>query len=179
MKNCSGCNSAFDIGGVSAEQSGRALEFFAAAIGEASKGTGEATEIFRAMGINVRNADGSLKTTRELFDQVADAIKGADEKQAAFAAKRLFGRSGLALVNALMGGSEGFKELGEEADRYRQISEKEARRSEEFIDSMTRLKEAVSGVGNALGAELLPALIPPSTGCASGPSRTGRRLSSA
>ena len=75
-------------------------------------------------------------------------------------AQRLFGRSGMPLINALVRGAAGFRELGDEADRYRQISEKEARRAEEFIDSMTRLKEAVSGVGNALGAEMLPALIP-------------------
>ena len=64
------------------------------------------------------------------------------------------------LVNALAGGSEGFKELGDEANRYGLISEEEARRSEEFIDAMTRLKMAIKGVGNALGADLIPKMLP-------------------
>ena len=152
---------AFDIGGVSAERSGRALEYFARSVGEAHKGTGEAAEIFTAMGISLKNEDGTLKTTRELLDEVADAMsRQEDPAKKAFAAQRLFGRSGMALVNALSQGATGLRTLGDEANRYGLISEKEARRAEDFIDAMTRLKASVSGVGNALGAELLPALIP-------------------
>ena len=152
---------AFDIGGVSIEKTDKSLEFFAKAIGEAHKGTGEAVEIFDAMGISLQNQDGSLKTTRELLDEVADAMNAQeDPAKRAFAAQRLFGRSGLALVNALSEGSESIRELGSEMDALGLISEEEARRAEQYIDAQARMMAAVRGVGNAIGAELLPLLTP-------------------
>ena len=152
---------AFDIGGVSAEQSGRAIEYFARSIGEAHKGTGEAAEILRAMNIELKNTDGSLKTTRQLLDEVADGFANQDnEAKKAFAAQRLFGRSGMPLVNALSGGAAELAKLGEEAARYGLISESGGRQSEAFVDEMTRLRAAFAGIGNALAETLLPALIP-------------------
>ena len=65
---------AFDIGGASAEMTDRALQFFARSIGEAHKGTGEAVEIFEAMGITLRKQDGTVKTTAELLNEVADGF---------------------------------------------------------------------------------------------------------
>ena len=152
---------AFDIGGVSAEQSGRALEYFANVIGEAQRGTAEYADIFRDMGISLRKEDGTLKTTRELLDEVADGFaRNANAEAKATAARKLFGRGGTPLINSLNEGSKGLQELGDEAERYGLISEEEAARSEEFIDAMTRLKTAITGVGNALGADLIPKLLP-------------------
>ena len=52
---------AFDLGGISVNQSQRAMLYFTARIGEATRGTGEAAEVFKAMGITIKGVDGAIK----------------------------------------------------------------------------------------------------------------------
>ena len=152
---------AFDIGGASIEATDKGLQFFARSIGEAHKGTGEANEIFEAMGITLKKEDGTLKTTRELLDEVADAMQNQeDPAKKAFAAQRLFGRAGMALINTLDDGSESIQKIGSEVQAYGVITDEEARRAEEYIDAQARFKGAITGVGNAIGAFLIPELLP-------------------
>ena len=137
------------------------MSFLRSSVGEAAKGTGEAAEIFRAMGIDVRDVNGEMKPLGELLDEVADAMaQQEDPAKKAFAAQRLFGRAGTALIPTLNQGADGMREQGEAARELGLITADEAARAEKYVDEMTRLKDSVKGVGNAIGADLIPHLTP-------------------
>lgn len=51
------------------------LERFSEKIGEVSRGKGKALDVFEKLGLSVTNADGSLKSATELFDEFGDSIK--------------------------------------------------------------------------------------------------------
>ena len=151
---------AFDLGGVAVGQSQRAMLYFTARIGEASKGTGEAADMFDAMGISIKDANGTIKSSGALFNEVADAMHNNESAaQRAYAAQILFGRAGRQMVKVLGEGSEAIRRQGAELDDYRLISEAEGRAAEQYIDEQLRLKQAITGVRNAIAADLVPELI--------------------
>ena len=150
---------AFDLGGVAVGQSQRAMLYFTARIGEATRGTGEAADMFKAMGIAIKTADGEVKTSGDLFYEVADAMHQQESPaKRAYAAQILFGRAGRQMVKVLSEGSDMIKEHGDAMDQYRIISEQEGRAAEEYIDNQLRMKQAIQGVQHAIGAELIPKL---------------------
>ena len=152
---------AFDIGGVSAGQTDKALGFFAKAIGEAATGIGEAKPVFEAMGIEIFDQAGKLRPMSDLLDDVADAMaKQEDPSKKAYAATKLFGRAGMGLINTLDDGSKALREVGAEVHEYGVITDEEARLAEKYIDAQARLKGTLTGLANAIGAELIPKLTP-------------------
>ena len=152
---------AFDIGGTGAQQSGKALEYFTRSIGDAARGSGEAKQIFEAMGISIYDQQGNIKPTKDLLYGVADAMaKQPSSAKKAIAAQYLFGRSGQSLINTLSTGSKAMKDLGTEAVNLGVITAQQARDSESFIDSFVRAKQAVTGLTGAIAGELLPILTP-------------------
>ena len=150
---------AFELGGSEIGRTDRSLEYFARSVGEAAKGTGEAAEIFRAMGIDVRDTNGAMRPLGDILNDVADAMAAQeDPAKKAFAAQRMFGRSGTALIPTLNEGADGMRAQGEAATALGLVTEDEAKRAEKYVDEQTRLKDAVKGVGNAIGAFLIPGL---------------------
>ena len=57
-------------------------------------------------------------------------------------------------------GRRPLRETGAEVREYGVITDEEARRAEAYIDAQARLKGAISGLANAIGADLIPALTP-------------------
>ena len=150
---------AFDLGGIGIQQTDKALLFFTKAIGDAARGTAETKQIFDAMGISIYDVNGNIKSTRVLFDEVADAMENQPSvAKRAIAANYLFGRAGKDLTNILVLGSKRIREQGEEMNALGLITEEEAERAEDFIDAKTRLGRAIEGVVNTIGAGLLPTM---------------------
>ena len=150
---------AFDLGGVDREKAARAMLYFTARIGEATRGTGEAAEVFKVMGISIRDMNGAVRPTREIFDEVADAM-GRQEStaKAAYASQMLFGRAGRQMVKVMQQGSAGIREQGAEMDTLGLITEAEARAAEGYIDDQARMKTAFSRLTAEIGKTLLPAM---------------------
>lgn len=72
---------------------------------------------FRAMGIEVRNTDGSFISVRDLLDEVANAIQGAESQAEKLnIAQETMGATARRLVPLLDQGSEGIRKLGETAN---------------------------------------------------------------
>ena len=150
---------AFDIAGISTRETDKSLLYFTRAIGDAAKGTAETKQIFDAMGISLHRADGTLKSTSALFDEVANAMaKQESPQKRAIAAQYLFGRAGTRLNHVLHQGADEIRKTGAELDDYRLIAEEEARAAEEYIDNQLRMKQAVQGLRNAIAADLIPKL---------------------
>ena len=152
---------AFQIGGVEVSNTNRALGYFVRTIGDAARGTGEGKDTFDALGISIYDAAGKIRPTRDLLEEVADKMaQQTSEAKKAIAAQRLFGRGGLAMVNALGEGSAALRKHGDEARRLGLITEADARASEQFNDNLTRMIAAVRGVGYAIAGSLLPVFEP-------------------
>ncbi len=133
----------------------------AKAQGEALDAGSEQAKVFRALGIEVKNADGSLRDTTAVLEDFADrfrALRGSPEAVAAGMA--IFGRSFQNLIPLIKDGSQGLRDAGVEAAKYGQVISTEAgQQAEQFNDNLTRMALYVRGVGNAVAEDLLPDLI--------------------
>lgn len=77
-----------------------------------ANGTGEAKDAFKALGLEVVNSAGTLKTNDELLKEIATKFAGLEDgaDKTALAVK-LFGKSGAELVPMLNAGAAGIEEL--------------------------------------------------------------------
>jgi hypothetical protein len=130
-------------------------------IAEAASGSKQQAEAFNQLGVAFTDAQGNIRPTEDVLNDVADAFAGAEDGAGKTAlSMELFGKSGAALIPLLNGGSAGLKQMGDEADRLGvTISTSTAQAAEQFNDNLTRLQAGVGGVGNLLAAELAPELI--------------------
>ena len=152
---------AFEIGGVSVDQTDKALLYFTRSIGDAADGTGESVKIFEAMGISLRDGEGRLKSMRALLDEVSVAFQNQESvEKKGIAAQYLFGRAGQLMLNTLSEGPGVIRELGDDAERYGLISQQAAEDAEEYIDRQAELKRALGGIGTVIGEQLIPQLTP-------------------
>lgn len=131
---------------------------FSRNMADATKGIGEAREGFMALGIAVRNEDGTMKSSEEAIGEIADKFKEMEDGAAKTAlATQLFGRAGADLIPLLNAGSDGIQALQERARELGlELSTEAGRSAEEFNDRLTDLKESASGLGRGIATDLLP-----------------------
>lgn len=152
---------AAELSGVEFTQLEGALAKLAKSQDMAAQGSKEQIEVFKALGLEFQNVDGTLRKTDDVLADLADLFQnlpdGANKTAAAMA---LLGRSGAQLIPLLNGGSEGLTEMGDELERFGGVVGPEAaKQAEQFNDNLTRLKVASNGLWQALAAELLPDLV--------------------
>lgn len=130
-------------------------------IAETANGTGEAQKAFSAMGISVKNADGSLKNSSQVLNDVADRfVTYQDGANKSALAIQLFGKSGAELIPLLNQGSDGLKKMGDELQRFGGVVTADAAKNAGlFNDNMDKLGIVVSAVGKSLANSILPYLI--------------------
>jgi hypothetical protein len=146
--------------GSSAETLGGALQKMQINVGAATAGSKELKEMFKGLGINIKDASGKLKSSDALFDTFVDRIsKIKDPSLQAQAAVKIFGKSATELLPLIRGGSAGLKEMSDEARRLGLvISDDAVREGEAFGDTLDTIHAALSGVGNTIGSALVPQL---------------------
>jgi hypothetical protein len=152
---------AADLSGLSFEQLQKGLLILnrnMAGIGGESKKVAEA---FARMGIETRNADGTLKSSTQVLKEMADVFAqmpdGAEKSALAMA---VLGKSGADMIPLLNGGAAELAKLTEEADRFGIVIDTETgRKAEEFNDNLSRLQGSFAALGTRLAAELLPHLV--------------------
>lgn len=136
----------------------RVLGKQASAAAEGSKG---ALDSFKDLGItleDLKNGDGSLKTTDQLLRLVADGMGSvSDPTKKAAIASELLGRSGANLIPMLKDGSAGLDEMAASAHELGYVLNAETLKAAgEMDDASDYLNAALKGLKNTLGAELLP-----------------------
>ena len=151
-----------------AELSGVPLEKLTSSVGKLSKSmadslrsaTSEQAMAFKALGVNVKNTDGTFKKSNVVLGEIADKFRDAkDSTEKTALAMSIFGRSGKELIPLLNEGSEGIEKLGDEAERLGIVFDsKTAAAAEKFNDTMTRLGKVSKGMWTQITAGLLPAL---------------------
>ncbi|MBB1060431.1 hypothetical protein [Marilutibacter spongiae] len=145
---------------VAVEDLTKSMGKLAKAQGDAARGLTEQVDGFKALGIEFKNADGSLRPTYEVFLDFADAFqkhRGSPEIMAL--GMQVFGRSFQNLIPLLKDGRAGLEAMADESDRLGQTITTEAgQAAEAFNDNLTRLKGAATGLANAVASDLLPDL---------------------
>jgi hypothetical protein len=144
------------------------IETFATGIGILSKAINGFTNdenkgasgALQNLGIAAKDANGNIRPTGQVLADIADKFAGMEDgAQKTALAMLLFGRSGKELIPLLNGGSQGIREMNDEAKALGlQLDEKTAKAAERFHDNLTRLESASKGLSQTLVSELLPSL---------------------
>ena len=133
-----------------------ALQRMTRRMAEAAKGTGEAKEAIKTLGLDaVALAAGSPD---EAFRQIAGAMENVTNKSEKLRlAFKLFDSEGVALVNTLSLGTKGLEDMSKEAEALGlAVSRVNAKKIEEANDAITRVKSVLVGVGNTIAVKLSP-----------------------
>ena len=147
---------------VSLESLTTTLARFSRQLSEISAGgQNDAGAALRAIGVSATDAQGQLRPTAAIIEDVAEKFAtmrdGANKTALAIA---LFGKSGAEMIPLLNGGREAIRAAGEELERFGGVVTPEAaKQAEQFNDNLTRLHEAANGVAQEVTRDLLPSLI--------------------
>lgn len=151
---------AAQLSDVSLETLQKGIKGLSQSITEANTGIGDGTQMFDALGISVKNADGSMKSTEAVLLQVADVFANLEDGAVKTAlAVKLLGKSGMDMIPFLNQGAAGITQLTAEAERLGlKLTTETARSAEAFNDNLTALKASSSSLGIALARDFLPEL---------------------
>lgn len=151
---------AADLSGVSQEQLGSALTKLTKNMSDTAQGTGEAMKGFEALGISVKNSDGTLKSSDKVLTEIAGKFAGfKDGAEKTALAVNLFGKAGAELIPLLNSGAQGLDEFKKEAERLGiVIGTDAAKAAEVFNDNLSRLKARVEGVSIAIASGFITSL---------------------
>ena len=153
--------------GYAAKMSGTDLESLAGAIPKLSKTLAAAADegskagqLFKALGIDVKDAEGNLRDVEDVLPEIADRFKALknDTTEAALA-HELFGRSGATMLEFLNRGSDGIAELTGRARELGLIVDGEtASAAASFNDGLEDLRAVTTALGLDVAKLLLPHL---------------------
>jgi hypothetical protein len=150
-----------------AQQAGVPMELLEASLSkqtklanDAANGNEQAAAAFEALGISVTNADGSLKSSEQLFSETAAALAAIeDPAKRAAAAQAIYGESAAKLMPLLAAGPEGMAAMRAEAEALGVVlSDEDVAAADAFGDSMDMLIGVVRGLAFDIGTALLPFL---------------------
>lgn len=146
--------------GIGADTTDMALQRMTRRMAEAAKGTGEAREALKTMGINLRDTSGNVRSVEDVMFDVADAFQNTtNSSEKLRLAFKLFDSEGVDFVNVLSQGSEGLKAMFSQAESLGMVMSNEAVTGvKSFDDSLTDLFAVIQGVVNQIVAAFAPAL---------------------
>lgn len=126
----------------------------------AQSGSKAYAEAYENLGVSVTDANGQLRNSEDVFWEVIDALgKVENESEADAIAMQLFGKSAQQLNPLIRTGSEGFRELAEEAHEAGAVlSEDTLDGLADVDDSIQRLNSQVSAFKTVVGAAIAPTL---------------------
>ena len=144
------------ITGAGTEALDKSMQFLAKALGEAKTGIGEGKQALDLLGLSVEDLL-KLDPARQM-EVLADSFATlATQEEKAFVASKLFGRSGVALVNLLAVGSAGLQQFAEKAKKFRlAFTREEAAKVEAMNDALTDFSGVLAGAGRGLTIEIAP-----------------------
>lgn len=145
-----------------AEESGVSAETLAMALGKMSKAasTTAGEKKFDAIGVSVKDLNGHMKSSSDIFTEVADKLGGMENGVTKTnAIMQIFGRSGMELAPLLNQGAAGIAKFKEEAQKFGLVL------SQDNLDAVKanvmahrEFHAAIEGMQVQLGQFLYPAL---------------------
>jgi len=145
--------------GSSIEQTQKGLEKFARSIGDASRGLKTQADIFKDLDVELKNADGSMKSFDEILISTAEGVKNlGSESEKATALANLFGRSGLTFSEVFRNGAEGLRDFNKRAEDLGIILDKDMIQNvAKFNDTVSVIKLQIGAFANNITGALVPA----------------------
>ena len=118
------------------------------------------SDAFAKLGISITNTDGSMRSSVEIFTEIADRFAGMENGALKSAlAVDIFGRSGLDLIPLLNEGSAGLAKFNKQSDEVgNTISTKTAKAAAAFNNTLDQISLTIDGVVNKVMVAALPAL---------------------
>ena len=149
--------------GVSMEILGKGLERLNINLGKAAEGQNKnAAALFKAMGINLRDANGHVKNLTQIMPQLETAFqKTTDPTLRAAMAMTLFGKSGEELLPFLTQGPAAIAEMQKRFDEFGySFSADDQKGLKSFQDSWNDAQLSVHGLSDEISAKLAPVMAP-------------------
>lgn len=141
---------AAELSGVATNTLDMAMQRMVRRVAEAAQGTGEAVKALKELGVSATelNRMSPDKQMGALADAMAEVENQSDRVRLAM---KLFDSEGVALVNMLQMGSDGFDEISDELERFGiAITRIDAAKVEAANDEFTRLRTIQSGFWDQL-----------------------------
>lgn len=139
-----------------------ALKDLSEKIAEVAGGdTGDAAQLFSALGISVKDASGKIRPASDIFEELADAIqRNEDPALRTKMAMVLMGDSGRKLIPMLSGGAQGLDDMAKQARDFGLVMNGDAvAAAAQMTDHMDDMKASVTAVGHEIGYRLSPIVI--------------------
>jgi|GEM_PF-3313097 len=151
-----GLRHAAELTGAGGANMDKAIEKMNRSVGEAIEGPSAASDAIKRLGLNINDLVGMDPASQ--FSIIADATnKLSTQSEKASVSADIFGRSGLALVNTLALGSAGLNKTSAEAKALGvSFNRVDAAKIEAANDSVHRLGQLFTGVGNSITIALAP-----------------------
>ncbi len=123
--------------------------------------TGDAAQLFSALGISVKDASGKIRPASDIFEELADAIqRNEDPALRTKMAMVLMGDSGRKLIPMLSGGAQGLDDMAKQARDFGLVMNEDAvAAAAQMTDHMDDMKASVTAVGHEIGYRLSPIVI--------------------
>ncbi len=149
------------LSGVSVGALRAALQRLQRTAADAASGGGKGGEAFKKMGIELKNADGTIKTSGQIFEEAATAIAGIENPtERAGVASKLFGKSYAQLIPLLAEGGDGLRKLRAEVGELGfAFDEAFLENAQEYNDNIDRFKAGLKGLYISAIGPLLPRMV--------------------
>ena len=153
---------ASDLIDVSVETLAGALKKTTASMISAKDGTGTSAEAFKKLGVEIKNADGSLRDNNDVFYDAIRALGDVgNETERDALAMQLFGKSATELNPLIEGGIDQLAEMSKQANDLGLILSQEALDgANAFNDQLDILKANGKGLFQVIGTEIASSLTP-------------------
>lgn len=138
------------------------METIASASAKLTKQMASGSSAFEDLGVRITNADGSMRSSTEVFYDTIEALSGIqNETERDAAAMEIFGKSATELSGVIDDGGAALKEYGEEAEKAGLILSQETLDGmNEINDEIDRLKAKGAASLVKAGSKALEALTP-------------------
>ena len=151
---------AMELSGSSIEELREGYNQMSGQISQAVNGTEESQKAFQRLGVNLKDAQGNLRSTGDIFEDVVVSLQSMDNATERTAlAYKLFGESTSKLNPLLNNNSNFLKDVVRTQDALgSQMSGSLVSASAKFQDAITTMKQGWQGFKNVLGETFMPVI---------------------
>lgn len=127
----------------------------------AVRGTEEAKMAFEALGIQIKDANGQLRSADQVMMDIADRFASmTNDTERAAVAMQLFGRGGAEIIPLLRNGRDGIQELKDEAEALGYVlSEEDVKILEKLGDELAAVRVGFGSISRQIAADVAPAFL--------------------
>jgi hypothetical protein len=145
-----------ELSGLRTQTFDMALQRMSRRVAEAAQETGEAQSAIKELGLDAKVLAG-LPLDQQML-RVADAIQGVEDPATKTRlAFKLFDSEGVAMIQTMKEGSDGFRQSAADLDRLGQtMNAQGTANAAKFKDEWLRLQKAVGGVTKGIADEFIP-----------------------